>query len=217
MSKKSFLKPFALAAVCVASPLSMTAAAESGVSANLGISNIYLWRGQDVSNGGAVVHGGLEYGHSSGFYTGIWGSSESGQSEYDLYIGYGTEFGGLSVDLSYWTYIYPNADDDSSDPNGLAEVALGLGFAGFGLGAYFGVGDENEDDHYFTLSYDYGSFGILVGTWAFDGDDMDYTHVDLSYSYNDNLSFGVSKVVADDDDAGVDTHPLFFVSYDFTF
>jgi len=211
MSKKSVLKMSALAVAFAAAAAPITAAAE--VTGSMGISNIYLWRGQDLTAGGAAAFGGLEYGHESGLYTGVWGSSESGTSEYDLYVGYGTELGDISVDLSYWAYIYPN-DGNESD---FAEVVLSLGVAGFEFGAYFGVGEENDKDNYFTLGYSYEAYGITVGTWSLDDSAGEYTHVDLSYAFNDNLSFAVSKIVDEKTDGAYDKDLLFFVSYEFSF
>ena len=42
--------------------------------------------------------------------------------------------------------------------------------------------------------------------------DGDYSHLDLGYQYNDNLSFTVSKVIDTDDDTQEDD-TLFVVSY----
>ena len=70
-----------------------------------------------------------------------------------------------------------------------------------------------------SLSYSYDKFGIAVGTWMLDADDSDYTHVDVSYSPVENLTFTASKVVESDDFAGVtdDQDVLFNVGYAFSF
>ena len=194
------LKKAVLASAVAASMLAPTAAVAE-VSGSLGISNMYFWRGLDISEGGAQVFGSLDYAHETGLYAGIWGSSETDTTEYDLYAGYGQEFGDFSFDISYVDYNYPN--DTDSD---LEEVILGLGFAGVSATGYFGVGEvghgadaTDNEDNYFTLGYGYDKYSILVGTWDKEAEDTNYTHVDLSYALTDELSFTVSKIVAADD------------------
>ncbi|MBQ0755185.1 MAG: TorF family putative porin [Gammaproteobacteria bacterium] len=210
MSMKTALKMTALAAAISATAVPMTAAAE--VSGSLGIANTYLWRGMDLSAGGAQVHGSLDYAHSTGLYTGVWGSSEAGKTEYDLYAGFAGEAGSLSYDIAYVDYNYPNYVDDN-DPTDTGvdfqEVIIGLGFAGVSLTSAIGVGDVGHDrhttdaslnkDNYFNLSYTYDKFTAAVGTYDKDADESNYSHVDLTYALNDSLSFTASKVVASDD------------------
>lgn len=219
MSKKSVLKMSALAVAFAAAAAPITAAAE--VSGSLGISNFYLWRGQDLTLGAGMVHGSVDYSHESGLYAGVWGASETAAGgtggETDVYVGFGGEAGGLSYDLSYWSYIYPSTDTGFGE---VGEVILGLGVAGVDLGVYVDASDGSEGDNlYLTLGYGFEKFGITVGTWMLDADDSDYTHVDLSYSPVENLTFTASKVVASDDLAGVtdDQDVLFNVGYAFSF
>jgi len=222
MSKKSALKMSALAVAFAAAAAPITAAAE--VTGSLGISNFYLWRGQDLTVGGGMVHGSLDYGHESGMYAGIWGSSEASGigGETDVYFGFAGDAGGMSYDISYWSYIYPSSDTGFGE---VGEVILGLGFGDFGLGVYLSVADDADgdkafaEDKYLTLSYAYDKFGFLVGTTMFDADDSDYTHFDISYSPVESLTFTASKVVASDDGAGVtdDQDVLFNVGYSFSF
>lgn len=196
------------------------------VSGSLGISNMYFWRGQDISAGRPAVSGSLDYTHQTGLYAGIWGSSEgpadegfSGSTEYDLYVGYGGAVGDFSYDISYIHYIYPSNNDFD-----LEEVIASVGFAGLTATGYIGVGEAGHGDdavdnenNYFTLDYSYDKYGILVGTWDFDADDTNYTHLDLSYSLTDELSFTVSKIVDADEGSSFDDgdDPLFVVSYSF--
>ncbi|MCK0153235.1 TorF family putative porin [Alcanivorax sp. S6407] len=201
----------AVLASAVAAAVALPSMAAAEISGSLGISNMYFWRGLDISNGGAQVAGSLDYSHASGLYAGVWGSSETDTTEYDLYAGYGAEVGGVSFDISYWDYNYPN--DTDSD---LEEVIGSIGFAGLTATAYIGVGeighgqiyDENDlvigkapdnESNYFTLGYSYDKYGVTVGTWDNEASDTNYTHVDLSYALTDELSFTVSKIVAADD------------------
>ncbi|MQX53159.1 TorF family putative porin [Alcanivorax sediminis] len=229
----------AVLASAVAAAVTLPSMAAAEISGSLGISNMYFWRGLDISAGGAQVAGSLDYSHASGLYAGVWGSSETDTTEYDLYAGYGAEVGGVSFDISYWDYNYPN--DTDSD---LEEVIGSVGFAGLTATAYIGVGEighgrvdgepaPDNESNYFTLGYSYDKYGITVGTWDNEADDTNYTHVDLSYALTDELSFTVSKVVDADDCAinltdaldadgncvgdsdDVDDDTLFVVSYSF--
>ena len=222
-------------ASAIAASMVLPSMAAAEVSGSLGISNMYFWRGLDISNGGAQVHGSLDYAHETGLYAGIWGSSETDTTEYDLYAGYGGSVGDFSYDISYWDYNYPN--DTDSD---LEEVIGSVGFAGVTASAYIGVGEighgadaVDNENNYFTLGYGYDKYGVLVGTWDNEADDSNYTHLDLSYALTDELSFIVSKVISADDCAinnvgmydaagecvgdkdDVDDDTLFVVSYSF--
>ena len=49
-----------------------------------------------------------------------------------------------------------------------------------------------------------------------DTEDKDYYHLDLSYAYNDNVSFTLSQVVSsdlDEDENGPDRSPKVVVTY----
>ena len=208
-------------AATMAAGLAAPSIAVAEVSGTVGVSNMYFWRGQDISNGGAQVFGSLDYAHSTGLYAGVWGSSETDTTEYDLYAGYAGSVGDFSYDIAYIDYNYPN--DTDSD---LQEVFLGLGFAGFSAAGYFGVGDygrgddaEDNKDNYFTVGYAYDKYGITVGTWDRDADDTNYTHVDLSYALTDELGFTVSKVVDADDLSPMEDNDdaLFVVTYALSF
>ena len=77
------------------------AAAEDGgphsLSANVGLTSNYLFRGISQTGGDPAIQGGLDYTHASGFYLGTWGSNvgwiedyqgyDSSNLELDLYGG----------------------------------------------------------------------------------------------------------------------------------
>ncbi len=52
-----------------------------------------------------------------------------------------------------------------------------------------------------------------LGFHSFDNDNDNMTHFDVSYAYNDNLSFTVSKVVDEEVEGTYDNDPIFQVSY----
>lgn len=180
-------------------------AAHAEVSAAIGAGNMYYWRGFDLG-GGASVWGDLKYSES-GFYAGIWGGSGDGTmgQEYDLYAGYGGSVGDFKYDLSYWTYSYPkpksvttylagvpmDATPDPLSPGDLAEV---VGMIGYGPVAFTYYDDVDSDYTYMTLAATFGSF---TGKYGKHKDAA--AHIDLTYAYNDKLSFTLGKIVDDVD------------------
>lgn len=208
---KNILAGSIAGAVMALSAIAPVANAE--VSASVGVASTYLWRGQDLGTGTPAVSGDLTYSRS-GFYTGIWVSSGDTTlgTEYDIYAGYGAELGGLSVDLSVWTYVNPNApgEIDQTDTFGDAtDAILGLGY---GPVSFTWINTVTVSDvDYFALGYSLDAFSLTYGFFVGDNAN-EYSHLDLTYSYNDNLAFTFSQVVDDNDDA-VDDDLKFVVSY----
>ena len=139
---------------------------------------------------------------AGGAYAGIWGSSgdTAAGSEYDLYAGYGVELGGLSVDLSVWNYNYPTGAgytaDGETDFGDLTDLVLSLGYGPFSFAYYDNVAGASGYAYY-TLGAEFGKFAILLGKHDnVSGDDP--VHLNLTYSYNDNLAFTVSQFIADE-------------------
>jgi len=215
MTKK--LLPASVAATVLASATLFSATATAGeteVGASVAISNLYLFRGEDVGGGDAAVSGDLVVSNG-GFYAGIWATSGD-RGEYDLFAGYATEFGGLGVDLSVWNYVFPSSPDGSDDAVGdFTEIILGLSYGPVNFGYVDNIAG-NSGYEYYTLGVEQGAFGLTVG-FADEEDGNDYTHVDLTYAFNDNLSFTWSQVVDQDDDEddpdGVDEDGKFVVTY----
>ena len=192
------------------------------VSAAVGASNFYLWRGFDLGNGSAAVWGDLNVSQD-GLYAGIWTSSgdDSFGVEYDLYAGYGGEYSGFTYDLSYWTYAYPNAESagqpDDIKPTDIGDVIGSIGYGPATFTAYLPVngGSGDGDFSYFTLGGEYEQFSGLLGYHTDDkgplsADGDDYWHLNLGYAYNDNLAFTVVVPINDTDNGPQD--PLFNVA-----
>jgi uncharacterized protein (TIGR02001 family) len=201
-----------------------TTQAEVEVSASAAVANMYLWRGQDLgavtnagkSTGGVpAVSGGIQ-ADVAGAYAGAWTSSGDANlgQEYDIYAGYGGEAGALSYDVSIWTYVYPDGGATNGTFGDNSEVIISLGAAGAAVGIYKQVGDvEDNDNMYYTLGYGMGSFSGNVGIADAGAKGKDYAHLDLSYAYNDNISFTVSKIVDQEVKKTLDEDTKFVVSY----
>lgn len=212
----------AVAAIASASLFAPVANAE--VSASVGVSNMYYWRGFNLGKGDAQVSGDLKFSES-GFYAGIWGGSGdvNGGTEYDLYAGYGGgEADGFNYDLSFWTYTYPeNSNAVLSDPGKLSEAVLSVGYGPAKLTYYDNLanqGDSVDSSYsYLTLSFTYEMFTVLFGAHndlaVGDGTYASPTHIDLSYAYNDRLKFTIGKVVDDDEAFAAANSAKFVASY----
>ena len=195
--------------------LALAGAAQAEVTGSMGIASSYLWRGLDLGSGTPAVSGDLKFSES-GFYTGIWGSSgdTANGTEYDLYAGYGGAAGAVTYDISYWTYSYPTGL--GLKPFDLAEVVGSLGVGPVTASMYYNVADPagNDGDYkYYTLKAKFGAFTALLG--QHDGGADDLSHFDLSYAYNDNLSFTISAPI--DSDSGNEADPTFVASYSVPF
>ncbi len=202
-----------IASTIAAAGFVMPTVASAELSANVGVSNMYLWRGVNLSPTGGVVSGGIDYAAESGLYAGMWTTSETDGHETDLYVGFGGEAGSLSYDVSYWHYLYP--EDGKMSDSDLSEVVVSAGMGAISASAYISVEDGGGDSWvYYTLGADIDQFNITLGAWTgIDGNE--YTHVTGSYAATDELSFSIS--VAQEDDVNIDEDPLFAVSYTKTF
>jgi uncharacterized protein (TIGR02001 family) len=192
------------------------------VSASVGVANMYLWRGFDVGNGDAAVFGDVTVS-AAGFYGSVWtssGDATAGQ-EYDLILGYGREFGDFFVDLAAVSYVFPrySSPDLPGQGNDIGEwveavLTMGYGPVSFSYFETVEAKDTSyalgEDYSYFTASAAFGAFGLLIGRHDMETGD-DPVHVNLSYAYNDNLTFMVSKFVIDEE--AIEHDANFIVSY----
>ena len=216
------LTPIALSVSVALGGLAIAPAASAEVSANVAISNMYLWRGTNLATTGGTVSGGIDYANESGLYAGVWTSSETGGTETDLYFGFAGEAGDVSYDVGYIWYLYPEDTGFSPDlgDNDFSEIMLSAGMAGFGAALFISADPlpasatvDGEDYTYLALDYTTGDYNILYGIQSMDKtSSADYTHLTLTYSYSDNLSFAVSIASPDTKDA-IEEDPLFAVSY----
>jgi uncharacterized protein (TIGR02001 family) len=195
--------------------MAMVQSANAEVSASASIASEYLWRGQNLSgsSGTPAFSGSLDYAHDSGLYAGIWMSSgdSAAGTETDMYVGFSNEVAGFGYDVGYVTYLYSETANDEFDD--AAEFYLGLSYDIAGV-TFYKSSDSDVDGLYTVLSLDFDPVGVAIGNTS----DVDngYTHVDLSYAYNDKVSFTYSKIVDQDidfKDGGLDKSGRFVVSY----
>ncbi len=233
--KKTFqLKTLLLSmAVAGAASVSMVpAAAQAEVSYNAAVSNMYLWRGINISSPNPVVSGGADVSMDSGLFAGVWASSEGyfdNSSETDLYIGYAPTFGDVGLTFEYVAYLYPGASkemftsayDSGGEGSMLSDYILGASYKDLSLTGYFNTERSKSGNNvYATLDYSIGKFGLHGGVNMNDDSAAEYTEYNVSYAATDNLSFTLSKAQGDGAIAiagdGAE-NPLVKVNYDFTF
>ena len=228
LTRKLLASSIAAAAI-TASTFVPSANAEGELSASMAIASSYHWRGLDLGSGTPAVSGSLDYS-IAGFYTGMWVSSgdTTGGTEYDLYVGYAGSLGDFSYDISYVTYVYPTQtligfeepiSETDGTPGDFAEVILRLGFGPVSAFYHDNVAGEtggyafDEDYRYFGASVSVDAFSATIA--KHDTDQVaNFVHLDLGYSYNDNLSFLLS-VPVDSDEGYFEPEPKFVASYSF--
>ena len=220
----------ALSVATAFSGLAVSNAANAGASASFSASNMYLWRGQNLTKSSGAIAGSLDYKHGSGAYAGIWTSNETDGHETDLYLGFGGEAGGVSYDISYWNYLY-NEDCNSTScdagENDASEYVLSVGYAPIKLTAYINADAKTSADeyNYYTLDASFGKFGAQYGVWDKNATGANnYSHITLSYAATDEFTFKISKASNDSgyentkansgsDKYGVEEDLLFAVTY----
>ncbi|MGA0953147.1 MAG: TorF family putative porin, partial [Burkholderiaceae bacterium] len=112
--KKTLL---AITASALLAPSLPALAAESTLSANVGVFSDYRFRGVTQTDKKPALQGGFDFAASNGFYVGNWNSSinwlggNSSGLESDFYIGYATEISGVGIDIGNLYYHYPGETD----------------------------------------------------------------------------------------------------------
>jgi uncharacterized protein (TIGR02001 family) len=215
------LLPVAIALSAAAAP------AMAEISANIGATSNYLWRGISLSNDDAAVSGGVDWASDIGLYAGTWISNlGGGQTETDFYGGFAMDIGdNMNLDVGYIQYSY--LDGGGNDQGGFSdygEVYANFSLSIFTVGAaYTAWNDDANDDFayaegdiyiYAAVDFDLGSdwsVGGTVGYTEFDNDgkngngDLDYSYgqADLTKSAGDFGDFTLTVSYADNDVTGV--------------
>ena len=194
--------------------------ANAEVAASATVATSYLWRGYDLGSGTPAASGDIVFSEG-GAYAGLWVSSgdTTAGTEFDLFAGFGGEVEGFSYDINVTSYVYPTGDFASTEGSigDFAEVILTLGYGPVSVSYYDNIAGDtggyaaSEDYRYINASFSAGDWNFAIGDHDFGGGNSDdATHLDISYSYNDNLSFTVSSWI---DFTGDEPDPTFVASY----
>ncbi len=187
MNKTAFLAASVLAATTLTSSIAL---AESPLTANISVTNDYLFRGLTQTADQAAVQGGIDYANASGFYVGTWISNVAAQGtapgatdvggagggetfygangnyEQDLYAGYAFDAGPLALDVGYIKYMYPV---DSSFKGDYDEVYVNAGWMMLSANISYTVSKEDKsvtdkNDRYYSLGAEFDvKDGLMLG------------------------------------------------------
>ncbi|MBU3638077.1 TorF family putative porin [Polynucleobacter sp. AP-RePozz3-80-G7] len=164
----------------------------SPVTANVTVTNNYIYRGLTQSNYKPAIQGGFDYAHESGLYIGNWNSSISWVSDYqiaksapiemDFYGGFKKELiaEGFASDFGILQYYYPTNGISTAggfvNPNTTelyvaqnATFGPVTGFLKFSysLSNTFGTNNSTGSNYTdLTANYDTGFYGITVNAHA---------------------------------------------------
>jgi uncharacterized protein (TIGR02001 family) len=183
MKKSKLLNSLILAALAVPG-VAMAADAPASphtVTSNVGLVSDYLYRGISQTAAKPAIQGGMDYGHASGFYAGLWGSNiswisdaavASGASlELDTYFGFKNSFAGdFSYDVGFLRYNYPGyytpgaTKADTNEVYGLIGWKfLTLKYSN-SLGDTFGWKDASGTSYIdLSASYTLEGSGVILG------------------------------------------------------
>lgn len=163
---RSCARPGATGALLIGA-LAFASAAQAELSFNVGVFSDYLDDGASGSNNNAVVQGGVDYSHDSGFYLGTWLSTlgDGDGQEVDLYAGYEFSAGQLDFDVGYVYYYYPSLDQEDA-----GEI---YGYVTYGP-VYFGIdytvhADDNGGDTG-DITYRVGAEYEVIPTISLNGE-----------------------------------------------
>lgn len=221
MKKNSSRLMAAILSAGAVGAVAVPSVASAEITTELSVVSNYLFRGVTQTDGAVAVQGGLEYGHASGFYAGVWASNvdfgDGTSVEFDPYFGFAGEIEGFGYDIGYAYYGYP----DSPSAIDFGEIYGELSYGVFALGLAYTVHSEASDDLFTDGDiYYYGSVGVplqggyslgfTVGYYDFDVDgeggvDASYVHYAANLTKDvgqfGELSFNLEYADIDETDA----------------
>lgn len=207
--------------VCAIATLGAASVAHAELSANIGATSNYLWRGVSQTGDDAAISGGVDWASDSGLYAGTWISNidwgVGSGAEVDFYGGFGGEAGDFGYDLGGIYYYYPDSDYEDSD---FFELYLNGSWKFLSAGIAYTVWGDADDDapwsdgdlyYYLGASFDLAetwSLGLTGGYYDFDtpssAGDIDYGHFqgDLTKSMDTwgDFTLTVSKAAEESGD-----------------
>ena len=201
---------------------SCNALAVEGLSANVGATNDYMWRGMTQNDHDIALSGGIDYASKSGWYVGTWvsnvdfGAEDMTNYELDFYAGFSIEKNNVAYDFGYVIYAFPDADDIN-----MGEIYASVGWEGLSLKvSTLATSDNNDadfgDDTYIEAAYDWAlgndlTLGFHVGSYSRE-------HADNYIDYSASLSKGdFTFTVMDVNKNSVDSDVRVVVSYNYGF
>jgi uncharacterized protein (TIGR02001 family) len=174
--KMTIISKKSLATALLATTMLTGAASAAEISANVGATTDYIWRGNTQASGDVSFSGGLDIDFGNGFAAGTWVGSlggnrdvddDSANYEADLYASYSTEVSGLGLELGYISYMYPGAADSTLD---FADVYVSAALGSASVSYYVLASAEDTD---------------------VDADEGTYVSVDYELALNEELTLAL--------------------------
>lgn len=135
--------------------------ANAQLTANVGATSDYRFRGISQSQNAMAIQGGVDYATKNGFYIGNWNSSVSSDLylngagiESDVYAGFRKEIvKGVFVDVGTMNYFYPRARAggqkyDTNEIYGAVSVGPITAKYSRSISDYFGIANSKESNYY---------------------------------------------------------------------
>ena len=197
--------------------LAVTGVAQAELTANVGVTSNYVFRGVTQTDDDPAVQGGVDFVHETGIYAGAWASNvESGSGdngfETDLYVGYNFKLNeDVTFDVGYITYQYSSTNIPDAD-----EVFFGASFKDFSATYYRGDADNNVDYSYVDLKYSYVlpqefTLHLHYGLLNSDGEDAEDASVGVSKNIMD-FDIGLTITTIDYDGGTSDEDEIFITA-----
>jgi len=182
--------------------LFVTDVALADVSANLGFSSDYYYRG--IFQAPNSVSSGLDF-EDGGFYAGAWAADVNAGLEVDGYFGYGGEIGELGYSVGYTGYFYTDDFDDTYQELNFG-TSYGLIYVDVALGQYDNFDGPTLDYTYYSLTVTKEGFYARYGGFSqdFDGE---YFEAGFSTTVAD-IAVGIAAVFANKDLVGASDESL---------
>jgi len=189
--------------------------AVEGLSANVGGTSNYVWRGVSQTNDQAAISGGIDYSDESGFYLGTWASNvdfgDDTSAEIDFYAGYGFNAGEVAIDVGYIFYGFPGCGECDG-----SEVYASASWEVITVGAYV-LASSEADANFGDSSYIYADLAFEVAPeleLGFHYGISDSDGGDSVCDYGVSLSKGSFTLsVTDVDNNAVEPNMLVAISY----
>jgi uncharacterized protein (TIGR02001 family) len=188
------LRKSMLAMAVGATLLSGSVAAE-GLSANMGVTSDYFFRGIDQGSA-ATGSAGLDYDFGNGLSVGTWAADVTDGIEYDLYGAYGGEVSDFTYSVGFTGYFYTGEFDDTYQ-----EINLGAGWGPisveYSIGTWNGFGTE-ADYTFAAITAEHNGMYATYGTF---GEDFEGTYLELGYGTTiaEGTDIGFALINSDED------------------
>ncbi len=199
-------KKMILGSLLTAAVTGFSAQAAADVSANVGFTSEYYYRG--ILQKDSSASAGLDF-ESGGLYLGTWAADVGDGLEVDVYGGYGIETeGGFSLGLGFTGYYYTGEFDDTYE-----ELNFSAGYGpisvGYSVGEYDNFDGPTLDYDFTEITYEHESG--FYGTYGTFGDDFDGDYVELGYGTEiGGFDVGIAAILSSDelsDEADSDGNP----------